>query len=72
LPLALSPEFAQDRAKQTQWRAFIGKGKLDTGGAGLDEVVNALRGFLMPPANAIAAGGPLEMVWPASGPWQPL
>ena len=69
VPVALSSEFAQDRGKQTQWRAFIGKGKLDTGGAGLDEVVDALRGFLMPPAQAVAAGGLLEMVWPASGPW---
>ena len=69
-PLALSSEFAQDRGKNTQWRAFIGKGKLDAGGAGLDEVIDALRGFLMPPAQAVAAGGLLEMVWPASGTWQ--
>ena len=51
---------------------FIGKGKLDTGRAGLDEIVDALRGFLMPPAKAVAAGGMPEMVWPAFGPWQPL
>ena len=72
VPVALSSEFAQDRGKQTQWRAFVGKSKLDTEGAGLDEIVNVLRGFLMPPANAIAAGRLLEMVWPASGPWRPL
>ena len=70
MPVALSSEFAQDRGKQTQWRAFIGKGKLDTGEAVLDEVVDALRGFLMPAAQAVAAGGLLEMVWPVSGPWQ--
>ena len=62
VPLALSSEFAFDRGKQTQWRAFIDKGKLDIGGAGLDEIVDALRGFLMPPAEAVAAGGLLEMV----------
>ena len=72
VPVALSSEFAQDQGKQTQWRAFIGKGKLDTGGAGLDEIVDALRGFLMPAAKAVAAGEVLEMVWPAFGPWQPL
>ena len=71
VPVALSSEFAQDRGKQTQWRAFIGKGNLDTGGAELDAVVDALRGFLMPPAQAIVAGGLLGTVWPASGPWQP-
>ncbi len=68
-PIALSSEFTQDRGKQTQWRAFINKGKLEAGGAGLDEVVAVLSGFLMPPARAVAAGKLLEMVWPASGPW---
>ena len=38
VPVALSPQFAQDRGKRMQWRVFIAKGKLDTGGAGLDEV----------------------------------
>jgi hypothetical protein len=72
VPLALSPEFSNDQGKQAQWRGFISKGKLDTGGAGLNEIVDALRGFLMPPAKAVAAGGLLEMAWPAFGPWQPL
>ncbi len=69
VPVALSSEFAQDRGKQTQWRAFISKGKLDTGGVGLDEVIDTLRGFLMPAAQTIIAGGSLGIVWPASGPW---
>ena len=68
-PVALSSEFAQDRGKQTQWRAFISKGKLETGGAGLPDVMDVLNGFLMPPTRALAAGRLLEMVWPASGPW---
>jgi predicted nucleotidyltransferase component of viral defense system len=70
VPLALSADFSRDPGKQTQWRAFVGKGKLDTGGAALDEIVDVLRGFLMPPAKAVATGGVLEMVWPAGGPWQ--
>ena len=37
----------------------------------MDEIVDVLRGFLMPPAKAVATGGVLEMVWPAIGPWQP-
>jgi len=44
--------------------------KLDTGGAGLDEVIDFLRDFLMPAAQAIVAGGLLDMAWPASGPWR--
>ena len=50
----------------------LGKGKLDIGGTGLDEVVDVLRDFLMPAPDAIAAGQLLEMAWPPSGPWQPL
>jgi hypothetical protein len=42
VPVALSSEFTKDREKQTQWRAFIGKDKLDIGGTGLDEVVDVL------------------------------
>lgn len=60
------------RCGNDQWRAFVGKGKLDTGRAGLNEIVDTLRGFLMPPAKAVATGGVLNMVWPAVGPWQPL
>jgi predicted nucleotidyltransferase component of viral defense system len=72
IPVALSAEFAQDQAKQAQWRAFVSKGKLETGGAGLDEIMDVLRRFLMAPAQAVAAQSLLEMAWPASGPWQPL
>jgi predicted nucleotidyltransferase component of viral defense system len=71
LPMAFSSEFTQDRGKQAQWRAFVGKGKLDTGGAGLEDVVDGLRRFLMPAAQSVAVGGLLEMVWPAAGPWRP-
>ena len=69
VPMALSSEFAQDRTKQTQWRAFLGKGKLDTGGAELDQVIDALHDFLMPAAQAIVASGLLDLAWPARGPW---
>lgn len=71
VPTALSPEFSKDQAKQTQWRAFVSKSKLGTGGIGLQEVMIVLRDFLMAPARSVAAGGLLEMVWPPSGPWQP-
>jgi len=43
---------------------------MDSGGAALDEIVDVLRGFLTPPAKAAATSGVLEMVWPATGPWQ--
>ena len=70
VPVALSSEFVQDRAKQTQWRAFVAKSKLDTGGVGLEEVIDVLRSFLMPVAEAVAGGRLLGLMWPAAGPWR--
>ncbi len=69
-PKALSPEFGQDQTKQTQWRAFVNRSKIDSDGTSLNEVVILLRDFLLPCAKAIAAGDQLEMTWPPFGPWQ--
>ena len=71
VPVALPPEFTRDRGKQTQWRAFIGKGKLNIGGTGLDETVNVLRGFLLTHYQIIRH--PSNLTWPRwvqSRPWQ--
>lgn len=46
LPLALTAAFADDAVKQTQWNAFIRKGKLDT--PSLPEVIARIRNFLAP------------------------
>lgn len=43
-PVGLSDEFASDRIKQTQWRAFIAKNRLDA--PPLQQVVILLRDFL--------------------------
>jgi len=43
-PIGLSDESAADRGKQTQWRAFIAKNRLDA--PPLQEVVTLLRDFL--------------------------
>jgi hypothetical protein len=70
VPVALSPVFCRDQAKQAQWQAFVSKSKLNTGGIGLEEVLVVLHDFLMAPMRSAAAGNMLEMVWPPSGPWQ--
>jgi predicted nucleotidyltransferase component of viral defense system len=71
LPLALTPEFSKDAAKQAQWKAFIRKGKLKTSGETLGQIIAVLQDFLMPPTQAAAQGQELELTWPPSGPWQP-
>jgi len=70
-PLALTPEFSEDRSKQAQWKAFLERGQLSADRHTLADVVTLLHDFLMPPTVAVATGKPFKMHWPASGPWQP-
>lgn len=46
LPLALTQAFANDPVKQTQWKAFLRKGKLDA--PPLTEVIERIGSFLAP------------------------
>jgi hypothetical protein len=46
LPLALTTVFASDPIKQTQWNAFVRKGKLDQ--SSFPEVIARIRNFLAP------------------------
>ena len=46
LPFALSAAFGDDTVKQTQWNAFIRKGKLDT--LAFPKVIVRIRNFLAP------------------------
>jgi hypothetical protein len=69
-PLALAAAFADDRARQVQWRAFVARGRLDLGEPNLGEVVAFLRDFLLPPAVAAESRKPFDSFWPAGGPWQ--
>lgn len=70
-PLALTPAFSADTAKQAQWRAFVRRGRLVDDPPDLDDVVAALASFLMPPARALASGRSFIQHWPAGGPWWP-
>jgi hypothetical protein len=68
-PLALTAAFGTDAAKVKQWGAFVQRGKLDVGGATLEQVCAFLSGFLMPPTQALAAGEAWTKNWPLAGPW---
>ena len=70
-PLALTATFHNDHTKQTQWRGFLQKGKLEKDAKDLGEDVMLIRGFLMPPAAAVAGNKPFTMQWPVGGPWRP-
>ena len=69
-PIALTSEFSRDRAKQTQWRAFVTKSHLGATLA-LDTIIDSVAGFLLPPLGVAAANASFEQTWPAGGPWRP-
>jgi predicted nucleotidyltransferase component of viral defense system len=71
-PLALSPEFAGDPAKATQWRAFIRKGRLDGVTEDLEEILSTIASFLTPILRAITEGKDFEYTWKPPGPWKLL
>jgi hypothetical protein len=70
-PTALTPEFGDNASKQTQWRAFLRKTKLDGVPLTLQAVIDDLLQFLGPLAMAIESGRAFEQQWTAQGPWRP-
>ena len=63
LPPALTSEFGESQAKQTQWTAFVRRSRLKLAAEGLAQVVVDLNGFLEAPVAAASQGKPLEAVW---------
>ena len=72
VPLALTAEFATDRTKATQWRAFLNRSKLAPLHSNFGQVIELLRAFLMPPFEALANDSDFSAHWPPSGPWHSL
>jgi len=69
IPTALTDRFVKERLKQTQWNAFVRKSHLAPEQMSLNEVVEVLRGFLMPPLRAAAKRESFDRHWPAGGLW---
>jgi predicted nucleotidyltransferase component of viral defense system len=68
-PLSLTREFLGAPARETQWRAFLRRGRLE-GPRDAGELSDALRAFLGPVLDAAAKDGPFDAIWPPGGPWQ--
>jgi hypothetical protein len=67
-PLALTPEFYEDRRKQSQWEAFLRRSQQVTQPTTLGEVTAVLRDFLRPPSSSVAEGKSFDARWtPATG-----
>jgi hypothetical protein len=70
VPMGLSVEFGDDPGKQTQWRAFLRKGRFADELLSLGEVISSLREFLIPPSAAISRKEMFELHWHPPGPWR--
>ncbi|WP_179402627.1 nucleotidyl transferase AbiEii/AbiGii toxin family protein [Burkholderia guangdongensis] len=68
-PFGLTDAFAQDAQKQTQWLAFLKKNRLQE--LMLEEVIVAVRAFMLPVLHAASADAALPLYWSAGGPWSP-
>jgi len=70
-PTGLSPEFSEDRQKNAQWRAFVGR-TIDAPVEELPsllEVCRQLATFLGPPTRAAREESQWNGHWPPGGPW---
>ncbi len=68
-PLAFTTAFSESPLKQSQWQAFVRRGKLKAGERPLPEIIAFLREFLWPPMTALHADQPFPQQWKAGGPW---
>jgi predicted nucleotidyltransferase component of viral defense system len=67
-PLGLTPEFLTDRAKRTQWSAFVKRSKLAAPPT-LEEAGLHIAAFLELPLRHARENSTTSAHWPAAGPW---
>jgi hypothetical protein len=67
-PRVLTREFLAAPERQTQWRAFLRRGRLDAP-PDAGKLAEALSRFVWPVLAAVARGESFSAVWPAGGPW---
>ena len=72
VPMGLTTDFAVDREKSRQWKAFTEKMETNPLNPALDEVVGVLREFLYPALGAArSSGDEFDRLWQPGGPWIP-
>jgi predicted nucleotidyltransferase component of viral defense system len=69
-PVFMSQEFTDDRIKQSQWQAFIGKTSVSGLPYNLEMVVAKIKPFLFPALKAAGTDDSFRYYWPAEGPWR--
>jgi hypothetical protein len=69
LPLALTPTFAGDAAKISQWTAFIKRTRVEPPVPSLLDVTEAIARMLGPLLEAASLRRAFPSHWPPGGPW---
>jgi hypothetical protein len=71
LPVAFTDDFAQSADKNIQWAAFLSRIGKNPQDLPFLQVVEKIRGFLLPVLQSLKAGNEFDAVWPPGGPWLP-
>lgn len=71
LPVAFTEDFALDKDKNIQWKAFLNRIGKDSSSLSLHQLVMRIKAFLFPVLQAIADNRDFPMVWEPGGPWRP-
>jgi hypothetical protein len=69
-PIALTPAFAEDAAKQAQWRGFLRRTAIAMAPGPFAELQGKVATFVLPPTHALVAGKAFERKWNVGGPWR--
>lgn len=69
VPTGLGEEFATDKNKMAQWKAFLARSQLAGTEIELLKVINELRAFLVPVLDATAKDSDFDHSWANGGPW---
>ncbi|RLE27507.1 MAG: nucleotidyl transferase AbiEii/AbiGii toxin family protein [Acidobacteria bacterium] len=70
IPLVLTRQFLGAPERQTQWRAFVRRGRLDAP-PDAGDLADGLQRFLWPVFQAAAQNRLFKQTWHPGGPWQP-
>ncbi len=71
-PVALSPGFYSDSARQAAWPRYLSRGAMAGAPADFAAVGSLLLSFLGPVWESIATARSLTASWPSGGPWEVL
>ena len=69
-PIALTPAFADDAAKQAQWQGFLRRTAIAMAPGPFAELQATVAAFVLPPVHALVTAKTFDETWTAGGPWR--